>query len=151
MDYEIDSLDRKILRHMQMDSRKPFLEIARDLKVSGGTIHGRVKKMKEIGVLQGTKVVIDPEKLDYKLSAFVGIQVNDASQSHEVAMALKAIPEVLEVHYTTGDYSLFTRIIVTETRELFAILSQKIQQIKSVQSTQTLIILNTIFERDLLI
>lgn len=151
MDFEIDSLDKKILRHMQMDSRKPFLEIARDLKVSGGTIHGRVKKLKEAGVLKGSKVVIDPEMLGYKLSAFVGIQINDAGQSEVVARALEKVNEVLEVHYTTGGYSLFTRIIVRETSELFAILSQKIQQIKGVQSTQTLIILNTIFARDLVI
>ncbi|WP_159455584.1 Lrp/AsnC ligand binding domain-containing protein [Pseudobacteriovorax antillogorgiicola] len=149
MSEQIDSLDRKILRLMQQDSRMPFLEIARELKVSGGTVHGRVKKMKEMGLLLGTRISIDPGAMGYRLSAFIGIQINEASRLKNVAQELSKLAEVLEIHYTTGNFGLLIKILVRETAELYEILSQKIQQIKGVQSTQTLIILNTILERDL--
>ncbi|NRA67632.1 MAG: Lrp/AsnC ligand binding domain-containing protein [Pseudobacteriovorax sp.] len=149
MDYEIDSMDRKILKFMQKDSRMPFLEMARELKVSGGTIHARVKKMKGMGVLEGSKVVINHHALGYKLSAFVGIQLTDGASSEAVGASLERIPDVLEVHYTTGGFGLFTKILVRETSELYEILAHKIQKIRGVGSTQTLIVLNTLFSRDM--
>ena len=151
MNDQIDSLDRKILKIMQKDSRTPFLEIARELKVSGGTIHGRVKKLRELKVLKGTKVIIDPGVMGYKLSAFIGVQINNGSLLQSVSEELKQLPQVLEIHYTTGDFGLLIKILVKETAELYEILSQKIQQIKGVQSTQTLIILNSILQRDLVL
>ena len=149
MQCEIDSMDRKILNLMSQNSRMAFLEIARELGVSGGTIHARVKKLQEADVLQGSKVIINPKALGYRLAAFVGVQVNDASENERVAAALTKVKEVLEIHYTTGEYSLLTRIIVKETEDLYDILAHKIQRIKGVQSTTTLIILNTLLNRDL--
>lgn len=149
MNYEIDSMDRKILNLMSQNSRMPFLEIARELKVSGGTIHSRVKKLQDTGVLKGSKILIDPKAMGYRLSAFVGVQVNDARRNAKVAEDLKAIREVLEIHYTTGEFSLLIRVIVPTTDDLYDILAHKIQRIAGVQSTTTLIILNTILDRDL--
>tara|TARA_B100000902_G_C26966203_1_gene742985 strand:- start:177 stop:638 length:462 start_codon:yes stop_codon:yes gene_type:complete len=148
MDYEIDSLDRKILVWMQKDSRMPYLEIARELKVSGGTIHQRVKKMKDAGIIKGTQVLIDREKLGLKLQAFIGIQVDKAHAFRRVSERLVEIPEILAMHYTTGEFSLFIKVAVRETADLHRLLAEKIQTIENIQSTQTVVVLSSLLERE---
>ncbi|MFH1998692.1 MAG: Lrp/AsnC ligand binding domain-containing protein [Planctomycetota bacterium] len=148
MDCEIDKLDRDILRHLQADSRKPFLEVARDLSVSGGTIHARVNKMREARIIQGSKIVIDYESLGYKATAFIGIQLARAGACAEVQEKLKSIPEVIEMHYTTGKYSLLIKIVVPGMNELYQLLIEKLQEIEDVQSTETFIVLKSPLSRD---
>ncbi len=149
MEYQIDSLDRKILRSLQEDARRPFLEIARDLKVSGGTIHGRVNRLKELGVIENTVVRLNRQALGYGMEAFVGIQVDRASHYREVAENLKTVPEILEIHYTTGDFALFLKICVKDTQHLHHILAESIQGIPHIHSTHTIVILKSILTREL--
>lgn len=146
--YEIDIMDKKILAMIQKDSRKPYLEIARELRVSGGTIHARIKKMKEFGIIKGTKVVLDQDSLGFKITAFVGIGLNRAGASNVVAKELEKLPEVLEVHYTTGDHSLLVKVAVKESNDLHLLLANKIQNIENIQSTNTTIILKTMLNRE---
>lgn len=147
MDYEIDDVDRAILRALQADARTPFLEIARALGVSGGTIHLRVGRMKEAGLLRGTQVALDHEKLGYGVSAFVGIILSKAGASVETQQRLQAIPEIVEVHYTTGTYGLLAKVVVRTIPDLYAFLSEKLQAIEEIQSTETFVILHTSVER----
>ncbi|MCP4676836.1 MAG: AsnC family transcriptional regulator [Deltaproteobacteria bacterium] len=149
MKCEIDSLDLQILEHLQADSRKPFLEIARELKVSGGTIHSRVNQLREEGVIEGSKVVIDYGRLGYSVTAFIGIKLAKAGSFRKIQRALKSIPEIVEVHYTTGNYSLFVKIIVKNMNKLYRLLAEKLQALEEIQSTETFIILNTPLNRDL--
>ncbi len=149
MECEIDSLDRKILRHLQADSRKPFLEIARELSVSGGTIHARVNKMREAEIIKGSKVVINYEALGYKTAAFVGIRLAKAGACAEVQEQLKSIPEIVEMHYTTGTYSLMIKTIVPTMNDLYELLLERLQGIDDVQSTETFVVLKTPLARDL--
>ncbi|MBU0755768.1 MAG: Lrp/AsnC ligand binding domain-containing protein [Planctomycetes bacterium] len=148
MDCEIDSLDLKILRRLQEDSRKPFLEIARDLSVSGGTIHARINKMRRAKIIQGSKLVIDYETLGYKATAFMGVRLARAGAVAEVQDQLKAIPEVVEIHYTTGTYSLLIKVIVPGMNELYRLLLERLQGIEDVQSTETFVVLKTALARD---
>ena len=97
MKYEIDNLDRQILGVLQKDARRPYQLIAKDLIVSGGTVHIRVNKLKEAGVITGSKVRIDPEKLGYDVVAFVGINLANARDYVEVIKELKKMPEILDV------------------------------------------------------
>jgi len=147
--YQIDSTDRKILRILQNDARTPFLEIARKLKCSGGTVHSRVGKMRELGIIAGQKMVLDRKKLGYELEAFLGITVDQPSNIAEVTDKLRDIGEVLELHYTTGAYSLLCRVTVENTDHLYRLLSKKIQSIPAVVSTDTMVILKKMFEKDL--
>ena len=148
-DINIDPLDKKILSLLQADARKPYLEIARELGVAGGTVNSRVRRLKEAGVIEGTRLGINGEKLGYKLSSFIGVTVDQAGMFQAVADQLAKLNEVVEVHYTTGDYSLFIRVMVQGTKELHELLSTKIQRIPHVQSTHTLIILNSLLNREL--
>jgi Lrp/AsnC family transcriptional regulator for asnA, asnC and gidA len=149
MSFEIDDLDREILKRLQADGRAQFLDLARELKVSGGTIHSRVAKMKAAGIIRGYKVLVDASALGFGVSAFVGIILSKAGLSAKTRERLKAIPEIVEVHYTTGTYSLLAKVVVRTIPDLYALLSQKLQAIEAIQSTETFVILDTSVDRDI--
>ncbi len=149
MECQIDSLDRKILRYLQADSRTPFLEIARSLNVAGGTVHARVNKMKEDGVIIGSKIVIDEKSLGYSVTAFVGIQLSRAGAAPAIQKRLTDIKEIVEVHYTTGTYSLLIKVVVPEMMDLYVLLSEQLQAIDEIQATETFVVLDTAVSRDL--
>lgn len=148
MEYQIDSLDRRILQALRSDSRRPYLEIARDLGVSGGTIHQRMAKMKEHGVVTGNRLAIDYRALGYDVSALVGIRLARAGSSGEMMDRLKSMPEIVEIHYTTGTYGLLVKVVVRSMGELYEFLSGKLQAFEDIQSTETFVILETAVQRE---
>jgi len=145
---EIDNLDMRIITALQQDSRKPFQEIARDLEVSGGTVHVRFNKLKDGGVIKGSHVQIDYGKLGYDVTAFIGINLHNAGDYQTVLAKLRDMKEIVEVHYTTGSYSMFIRVITKSTEGLHTFLTQKLQPLKEIQSTETFISLDIPVKRD---
>jgi Lrp/AsnC family transcriptional regulator for asnA, asnC and gidA len=137
--YQIDKLDRDIIALLVKDAMMPFTEIAEKLTVSPGTIHVRMRKLKAIGAVKGSTLVIDPSYFGYDLSAFAGVFLEKGSQYKIVLRELKKIPEVTEAHYTTGSYAIFIRIMCRNTQHLRDILNDKIQGIEGIQSTETFI------------
>ena len=148
MEYQIDSLDRKLLVMLRADSRLPYLEIARELGVSGGTIHQRMAKLKEAGIVTGSKLTLDYQALGYEVSALVGIRLSRAGASGGVMDQLKSMPEIVEIHYTTGTYSLLVKVVVRTMVELYAFLSGKLQAFEDIQSTESFVILETAVQRE---
>jgi len=148
-DCELDTLDREILKKLQADSRKTFIEIARELSVSGGTVHARVGRMKDAGIISGSRICIDYQKLGYSIQSFIGIKLVKAHDASSLMPRLESINEVLEVHYTTGAYSLFIKVMVPSMKDLHSLLFDRLQSFDEIQSTETLIILNTSLDRDM--
>ena len=148
MEYQIDSLDRKLLNLLREDSRRPYLEIARELGVSGGTIHQRMAKLKEAGVVTGSRLMIDYGQLGYRVSALVGIRLARANAATGIRDHLLEIPEIVELHYTTGTYSLLVKIVARGMEDLYELLSERLQAFDDIQSTETFVILNTAVQRD---
>jgi Lrp/AsnC family transcriptional regulator for asnA, asnC and gidA len=148
MNYQIDSTDRRILELLRADSRLAYLEIARELGVSGGTIHQRMAKLKDAGIVTGAKLAIDYQALGYDVSALVGIRLARAGASGDIQDKLKAMPEIVAVHYTTGTYSLLVKVMVRNMAALHAFLSGKLQAFVDIQSTETFVILETAVERE---
>ncbi len=144
-----DDLDLKILSILTNDASKSYKEIGEELFVSGGTVHVRVKKMKELGIIKGSQVVVDYEKLGYDIVAFLGIYLDKSSLYDEVAEALMNIPEMVAAHYTTGAYSIFAKIICRDTNHLRDVLHDKIQNVSGIQRTETFISLVESVERPL--
>lgn len=91
--YEIDSVDRQILGFLLNDARLPFLEIARKLIVSGGTVHQRIDKMKKLGIIEGSKFTLNLQKLGYDVTVFLGIHLTNAKDLGSVIKALEKMPE----------------------------------------------------------
>ncbi len=147
-EYQLDDVDREILKRLIEDSRTSFQEIARDLIVSGGTIHVRVNKMKEAGIITGSKLKVDFSRLGLEVGAFVGINLRSAGDYKTVLDKLDALPEIVEVHYTTGNYSMFVKVLAKNTKELHLFLIERLQAIPEIQSTETLISLDNPISRD---
>lgn len=145
----LDELDFQILDILIKDSRTPYLEIARNCHVSGGTIHVRMKKMEDMGIIKGTKLIIDNSKLGYDICCFIGIYLDKSSSFTNVLDNMKAIKEVVELHYTTGDYSLFVKILCKNMSDLQNLLMSKIQTIEGIQRTNTFISLFQPIDRNI--
>ncbi|MBU5315285.1 Lrp/AsnC ligand binding domain-containing protein [Clostridium bornimense] len=145
----LDELDLQILDILIKDSRTPFLEIARKCHVSGGTIHVRMKKMEDMGIIKGTKLMIDNSKLGYDVTCFMGIYLDKAASYPNVLDALNNIKEIVELHYTTGEYSIFMKVICKNISDLQDLLLNKIQTIEGIQRTDTLISLSQPIDRNI--
>jgi Lrp/AsnC family transcriptional regulator for asnA, asnC and gidA len=138
-EYKLDNLDRQILKKLQEDARQSFQEIARELIVSGGTIHVRYNNMKNAGIIKGTTLKLDREKLGFDICAFVGLNLHNAKDYSIVIKKLQKMPEVVEAHFTTGKYNIFIKILAKSTRGLYDFLIERVQEITEIQSTETLI------------
>ena len=147
---EIDTLDRKILSILMKDANVPYTEIAKKLFVSGGTVHVRMKKMEQMGIVKGSHLDVDYAMLGYDITAFLGVYLEKSSLYDDVAKHLLKIPEVVYAHYTTGIYSVFVKIICRDTDHLREILHDKIQQIGGIQRTETFISLQESISRPLI-
>lgn len=146
---QIDSLDKKILSMITHNARIPFLEVARECKVSGAAIHQRVQRLMNMGVIKGSEFIINPGKIGYHTCAFIGIFLKKASLFDKVVKMLEEIPEVVECHYTTGEYAMFIKIFAKSNEHLKRILHDRLQNIPGISSTETIISLDESFKRQL--
>ncbi len=144
---DIDKLDKQILAILMQNAKKAYTEIAQELFVSGGTIHVRMNKLSEAGIVKGYNLVVDHGKLGYDISAFLGIYLDKSSLYDEVAAELEKIPEIVAAHYTTGLYNIFARIVCRDTKHLRDVLHDKIQRIQGIQRTETFISLQESINR----
>ncbi|MBT8219559.1 MAG: Lrp/AsnC ligand binding domain-containing protein [Bacteroidia bacterium] len=144
---DLDDLDKQILSILMKDAKLPYSELAKQLYVSGGTIHVRMKKLEKMGVVKGSSLIVDYNKLGYDVVSFLGIYLDKSSLYDTVADQLKEIPEVVGAHYTTGNYSIFAKIICRDTDHLREVLHDKIQAISGIQRTETFISLEESIDR----
>jgi len=149
--FQLDSVDRQILKKLMQDARTPITIIARKLKLSGAAIHQRLKRMSDAKVITGSRFCLSPRGLGYQSLAFVGIQVNLSTDKthHEVFAKILNIPEVVECHSITGKYSYMLKIYALSNEDLKKILVEKIQSIQAVTSTETFLSLEEGFNRHL--
>ena len=146
---EIDGIDKEILRDLMEDARKPILQIANKIGISGAAIHQRLRKLEQARVISGSKFIVDTKVLGYSTMAFIGIYLEKASSNPEVVKELKKIPEVLECHYTTGNWSILIKLICRDNEHLMQLLNKKIQPIEGVSRTETYISLEQQIERQI--
>jgi len=146
---QIDGIDKKILRALMEDARTPVLEIARQVGISGAAIHQRLRKLEKSGLLSGSKFVINPKVLGYTTMAFVGIFLDKAMNNPDAVRQLKKIPEVLECHYTTGNWSILVKILCKDNEHIMHVLNKDIQTISGVSRTETFISLDQQIDRQI--
>jgi Lrp/AsnC family transcriptional regulator for asnA, asnC and gidA len=145
----LDGIDKTILSHLMEDARTPLLEISRKVGISGAAIHQRLKKLESLGILSGSKFVVNTKKLGYSTMAYVGIYLDKAMRNPSAVKALKEIPEVLECHYTTGNWSILIKILCRDNEHLMHILNKEIQTIDGISRTETFISLDQQIDRQI--
>jgi len=147
--HNIDKLDRKILSLITKNARIPYLEVARECKVSGAAIHQRIQRLTKMGVITGSEFIINPKKIGFLTCAYVGIFLDSAHLYPEVVVKLKEIPEITQCHYITGGYSIFIKIYTRDNEDLKHVLVDKVQAIPGVMRSETFISLEESFNRQL--
>jgi Lrp/AsnC family transcriptional regulator for asnA, asnC and gidA len=143
----IDKLDLQIIQQLMHDASASYAELGKKLFVSAGTIHVRIKKMQEAGIISGMKFNVDLKKLGYDVIAFIGIYLEKSSLYDTVAKDLKKIPEIVRMNYTTGNYSIFAEIVCRDIAQLRLILHDELQKIKGIERTETFISLEESLNR----
>lgn len=149
MSNNIDHLDKTILRTLMANARTSYADIAKANGVSPATIHVRVEKMRKAGIVQGARLKVDARKLGYDVTCFIGIILQQAGDYPKALAKLEALPEVTEAFYTTGQYSIFIKVMVRNIDDLQRLLIERIQPIDEIQSTDTLISLQNPISRDI--
>ncbi len=135
----IDKLDLQIIQHLMKDANISYADLGKKLFVSAGTIHVRIKKLQEIGIVSGTRMHVDLKKMGYDVIAFIGIYLEKSSLYEVVAKDLKKIPEIVRMNYTTGNYSIFAEIVCKDITQLRRVLHDELQKIKGIERTETFI------------
>ncbi len=148
MDVHIDKLDKRILEILIADARTPYLEIARACNVSGATVHLRIQKLEKMGIIEGSYLKVNSKKLGMSLCVFLGIHLDKCHNLDSISDKLQEIPEVVECHYTTGEYAIFIKMYCENTAHLRQILMDKIQPIPNITRTETFISLKETFKRE---
>lgn len=144
----LDKLDLQIIHEMLDNAEISYAELGKKLFVSGGTIHVRIKKLQEGGIVKGTKMNVDLKQLGYDITAFVGIYLEKSSLYDSVAKDLRKIPEITRLNYTTGNYSMFLEIVCKDINQLRFVLHDELQKIKGIERTETFISLEEGFSRN---
>jgi Lrp/AsnC family transcriptional regulator, regulator for asnA, asnC and gidA len=145
----IDGLDKIILRALMKDARKSINEIAKTAGISGTAVHQRLKKLENSGLISSSQIVLNPKILGYKTTAFIGIYLDKAMRNPEAVKQLEKIPEVIECHYTTGNWSVLIKILCEDNEHLMSLLNHHIQTIEGVSRTETFISLNQQIKRQI--
>ncbi len=144
----LDKLDLQIIHEMMETAEVSYAELGKKLYVSGGTIHVRIKKLQESGVVIGTKLNVDLKLLGYDVIAFIGIFLEKSSMYDAVAKELRKIPEIVRLNYTTGNYSMFAEIVCKDISKLRFVLHDELQKIRGIERTETFISLEESFYRN---
>ncbi|HEY0678055.1 MAG TPA: Lrp/AsnC ligand binding domain-containing protein [Chitinophagaceae bacterium] len=144
----LDKLDLQIIHAMMEDAGISYADLGKNLFVSGGTIHVRIKKLQEAGIVKGTKLNVDLKQLGYDVIAFIGIYLEKSSMYDAVAKELRKIPQITRLNYTTGNYSMFAEIVCKDINQLRFVLHDELQKIRGIERTETFISLEESFNRN---
>ena len=143
----IDKLDLQIIQQLMLDASISYAELGKKFFVSAGTIHVRIKKLQDDGIINGMKFSVDLRQLGYDVIAFIGIYLEKSSLYDSVARELKKIPEIVRMNYTTGNYSIFAEIVCKDITQLRTVLHDELQKIKGIERTETFISLEESLNR----
>jgi Lrp/AsnC family transcriptional regulator for asnA, asnC and gidA len=136
--FRLDEIDHQILDMLIDNTRIPFTDIAKKLLISAGTVHVRVKKMEEGGIIRGSSLTLDYEKLGYSFIAYVGVFLQNTSNTKFVLERINEIPFVTVAHITTGKFNIFCKIRAKDTTHAKDIIF-KLDDIDGVYRTETMI------------
>ena len=113
----IDRLDGRLLELLAEEPRIGVLEASRRLGVARGTVQARLDRLQASGVIRGLGPDVDPAALGYPVTAFATLEIRQG-QGADVRAHLATVPEVLELHTTTGQGDMLCRLVARSTADL---------------------------------
>ena len=146
---KIDNLDKQILEIITRNARIPFKDVAAECGVSRAAIHQLVQRLIDLGVLIGSGYEVNPKSLGYRTCTYIGLKLEKGSMYKSVVAELNKIPEVVECHFTTGPYTMLTKVFARDNEQLMDLLNNKLQEIPGVVSTETLISLDQSIKKEI--
>lgn len=146
---KIDNLDRKILDIVMHNARTPSKVVAVECGVSRAAIHQRIQRMIDLGVITGSGYHVNPKMLGFATCTYIGVNLERGAMYRTVVPELEKIPEIVECHFTTGQYTLLLKVYARDNEHLMELLNDKIQTIPGVTGTETLISLDKSIDRTL--
>ncbi|KMQ71197.1 Lrp/AsnC family transcriptional regulator [Chryseobacterium koreense] len=146
--YHLDSVDKEIIDQLMSNSKTSLAKISKEVGISTTAVHQRIKKLENAGVIENSISLLNPRKIGYKVVSYIGVYLEQPSHYSEAIKALKSVNEVVEAHYTTGNYTVFLKVLCRDNDHLMHILN-KIQKLKGVTRTETFISLEQSISRQL--
>lgn len=146
---KIDNLDRKILDIVMHNARTPSKVVAVECGVSRAAIHQRIQRMIDLGVITGSGYHFNPKMLGFATCTYIGVNLERGAMYRTVVPEFEKIPEIVECHFTTGQYTLLLKVYARDNEHLMELLNDKIQTIPGVTGTETLISLDKSIDRTL--
>jgi Lrp/AsnC family leucine-responsive transcriptional regulator len=140
----MDDLDRKIIASLLEDARAPYAQIAQRLGVATTTVHQRARRLREQGVITGSRVIVDWEKIGLPVTALVSVEQIGSESLKELANRLQEIRYLQACYSVTGEFDLMVVVRAASSDHLGEIL----EEIRSVAAgrSRTVVVLATHFD-----
>ncbi|MBS1571827.1 MAG: Lrp/AsnC ligand binding domain-containing protein [Bacteroidetes bacterium] len=146
--YPLDTVDKKII-DMLMDNAKTSLAIiSKEIGISTTAVHQRIKKLEQAGVIENSISFLNPKKIGYTVISYIGVYLDQPNYYDSVIQSINHIPEVVEAHCTTGNYTIFLKVLCTNNDHLMQIL-KRLQKLEGITRTETYISLEQSINRQL--
>lgn len=143
---ELDSIDRLLLHSLQEDCKQPLAKLGEQVGLSAPAVLERVRKMEAAGVICAYRAVVEPQAIGLDIGGFIGVGISHPHQIADFEEAVRLLPDVLECHHVTGRHTLIVKLRTENTASLHELIS-KIRGLPGVERTESMIVLETQFER----
>jgi Lrp/AsnC family transcriptional regulator for asnA, asnC and gidA len=140
----LDDLDKAIIKALQLDGRRPYAQIGRQLKVPEATIRQRAERLITRGVVQIVGVT-DPLAMGFQQPALIGLKV-DPGRMDAVAEEIAALEEVTYVVITAGRFDMVCEVVCEDNDHLLKVLTDRLAEIDGIRWTETLVELRFVKE-----
>ena len=140
----LDDLDKAIIKCLQLDGRRPYAQIGRQLKVPEATVRQRAERLISRGVVQIVGVT-DPLAMGFQQPALIGLKVNPG-QLDEIADRIGALDEVTYLVITAGRFDMVCEVVCEDNDHLLRVLTERFAEIEGIRSTETLVELRFVKE-----
>lgn len=135
----MDETDKKIIELLGRDGRMALADISREVGLSSPTIKDRITRLEAESVILGYRPLLDYSKLGLGMTAYIGLTLDfHTCCQGDVDEALKVMGEVVEAHYTDGEWDMLIKVRVADPSALMGLL-QRLNAIKGITNSRTII------------
>lgn len=141
--HDLDPIDRRILALLQEDAKRSQAEVAKAVGLTAPSVNERIRKLERAGFIRGYVALLDDRMLGHDITAFVEVFVEHPRFEAAFIQAVSELDEVLECHHITGEFSLLLKVKVTDMTAFRRLLIEKLNAIRGVRQTRTVMVLST--------